>query len=85
MKKLEDKTIDELLPMVTTELEGELMVRLCEATIEDVAEEEEEVFMEVEVDFEDLEEKEMMPIYVAQVICACGMLVTAASILIFIC
>lgn len=83
MKKLEDKTIDELLPMVTTELEGELMVRLCEATIEDVAEE--EVFMEVEVDFEDLEEKEMMPIYVAQVICACGMLVTAASILIFIC
>ena len=88
---LKDKSNEEIISLVAglpspTTLEAELLRRFIELKEESVVEEEEdEFYIEIELEEEETEEIQMMPIAVAQVICALGMLVTGASILLVIC
>ena len=86
---LKDKSNEEILSLVgglknPTTLEVELSRRFIELTEEAIVQEEEDDFY-IEIELEETEEIQMMPIAVAQVICAIGMLVTGASILLVIC
>ena len=86
---LKDKSNEEILSLVgglknPTTLEVELSRRFIELTEEAIVQEEEDDFY-IEIELEETEEIQMMPIAVAQVICALGMLVTGASILLVIC
>jgi hypothetical protein len=86
---LKDKSNEEILSLVgglknPTTLEVELSRRFIELTEEAIVQEEEDDFY-IELELEETEEIQMMPIAVAQAICAIGMLVTGASILLVIC
>jgi hypothetical protein len=93
---LKGKSNDEIISLVEglsspTTLEAELLRRFIALKEETAVEEEEEdgffieVELEEEVEKEEEEESQMMPIAVAQVICAVGMLVTGTSILLVAC
>lgn len=89
---LKGKSNEEIISLVEglsspTTLEAELLRRFIELKEETAVEEEEEdgFFIEVELEEEEEEESQMMPIAVAQVICAVGMLVTGTSILLVAC